>query len=188
MVQVFVPVVATREPIRLCWTKVSALSTAPGMSCMRASVRRPAARLPPFVFAARKPRRDLEPAAAQCPRGAAHGDLDSAAPGTIGLRHTADVDRALPIIHGVIEMAEVARLFAEPAGDVRIRPFLERRTRASGTADQQRPPPGLQSASSGGHYARESFRLVVPSSSSPSALASARPAISDSVDVKFDSG
>ena len=49
-VHVFMPVSDTREPIRLCCTKVSALSTAPGMSCTRVScgVQLPACR--PLFF------------------------------------------------------------------------------------------------------------------------------------------
>ena len=37
MVQLFAPAVGTREPARLCWTNVSTWSTAPGISCTRAS-------------------------------------------------------------------------------------------------------------------------------------------------------
>ncbi|HMJ86852.1 MAG TPA: hypothetical protein VK504_26925 [Vicinamibacterales bacterium] len=37
MVQLFAPAAGTREPARLCWTNVSTWSTAPGISCTRAS-------------------------------------------------------------------------------------------------------------------------------------------------------
>ena len=48
IVQLLAPGVVVREPARLCCTKVSALSTAPGISCARASSTRHVPACRPF--------------------------------------------------------------------------------------------------------------------------------------------
>src|SRR4030095_547697 len=87
-------------------------------------------------------------------------------------------------IDRIVEVAEVARLFAEAAGDVGIRPFFNRRVgERHGDQNQRRRdynPLHLEDI-----MRVKAFALLVLAAASLTAL-HALPAISDSIDVKID--
>jgi virginiamycin B lyase len=93
-------------------------------------------------------------------------------------------DRAPGRIDGIVEVAEVARLFAETAGDIRIRPFLEGR-RDERPADQNQRGRDYNPLHQEDIMRVKAFALLVLAAASVTAL-QALPAISDSVDVKID--